>query len=269
MPLEQTWGLCQKKGKGEHLNTILAKYILKVNGMQYLQRFHEQLKERFSGSLVKVEAVKAIEPNAKEYLNKLAKAGLIEKVRWGWYWIPSEIKDAWDFLEKDKNFKVVSAQTAASLWNYDFVHRDVYVLKVTDRSYGKALEAFAERKGWKVRTEYIDKPTEVKYEKVGRLFVESVDETVVECMQDWAFTDAFATLYSNRRRIRLERLSEETYWKRISGSDVRVKQALEYGCHLVNELTGRRVFDVKETKLEDDYVKREVEEAVEKVVSLA
>ncbi|MFQ6075529.1 MAG: hypothetical protein ACE5Z5_05275 [Candidatus Bathyarchaeia archaeon] len=199
----------------------------------------------------------------------MAKAGLVERVRWGWYWVPAEVKDVWDFFEKDRNFKIISAQTAASLRNYDFIHRDVYLLKVTDRSYGKALETFAERRGWKVRTEYIAKPSDVRYEDVGGLFVESVEETVIECMQGWAFTDAFATLYSNRDRIELKRLSEEGYWKRISGSDVRVRQALEYGCHLVNELTGRRVFDVKERRLEDDYVKREVEEAVEKVVSLA
>jgi len=236
---------------------------------EYLQRLHNQLKEMFSGSLVKVETVKEIKPNAKEYLNKLAKAGLVERVRWGWYWVPAEVKNAWDFFEKDKNFKVVSAQTAASLWNYDFIHRDVYVLKVTDRSYGKALEEFAERRGWKVRTEYIDKPSDVKYEKVGGLFVESVEETVIECMQDWAFTDAFATLYSNRDRIKLKRLSEEGYWKRISGSNVRVRQALEYGCHLTNELTGKEIFDVKRPRLDDDYVKREVEEAIEKVVLLA
>ena len=236
---------------------------------EYLQRFHKQLKEKFSGSLVKVETVKAIEPNAKEYLNKLAKAGLVDRVRWGWYWVPAEVKNVWDFFRKDRNFKIISAQTAASLWNYDFIHRDVYVLKVTDGSYGKALEKFAEGMGWKVRTEYIDKPSDVKYEKVGGLFIESMEETIIECMQDWAFTDAFATLYSNRDRIKLKRLSEENYWKRISGSDVRVRQVLEYGCHLINKLTGKMMFDVKETKLEDDYVKMEVEEAVEKVVSLA
>jgi predicted transcriptional regulator of viral defense system len=238
------------------------------NVPEYLQHFHEHLKERFSGSLVKVKTVEEIEPNAKEYLNKLAKAGLVERVRWGWYWIPAEIKDIWDFLEKDRNFKVVSAQTAASLWNYDFVHRDVYLLKVTDRSYGEALEAFAERRDWKVRTEYVDK-SDADYEKVDGLFVESVGKTVIECLQDWAFTDAFAALYSNRERVRLKRLSKEAYWKRISGSHVRVRQALEYGCHLVNELTGQRIFDVKEPQLEDEYVKREIEEAVEKVVSLA
>lgn len=68
--------------------------------------------------MVKVEDIKN-EPNAREYLNKLAKAGLVERVRWGWYWIPDKIKDPWDFFEKDKGFKIISHQTAASLWNSD------------------------------------------------------------------------------------------------------------------------------------------------------
>lgn len=235
---------------------------------EYLQRFYKRLKERFSGSLVKVETAKQIEPNAKEYLNKLAKAGLIERVRWGWYWVPEKIEDAWDFFEKDKNFKIISRQTAASFWNYDFIHRDAYVLKVTDKSYGKALEEFAKRRGWRIHAQYVPKPSKENYEKVGNLLVESMEETIIECMQEWAFIDAFATLYSNRKSIRLRKLSEANYWKRVSGSSVRVRQALEYGCHLVNELTGRKIFDVKEPKLEDDYVKREIEEAVEKVVEL-
>jgi hypothetical protein len=235
---------------------------------EYLQRFHKQLLERFSGSLVKVKDVKEIEPNAKEYLNKLAKAGLVERVRWGWYWVPGEVKDVWDFLEKDRNFKIISSQTAASLWNYDFIHRDAYVLKVTDRSYGKALEEFARRRGWRFHTEYVLKPSEEGYTKLGKLFVENVEETIIRCMQDWAFTDAFATLYSNRHRVQLGKLSKESYWKRISKSDVRIRQALEYGCHLINKLVGKELFRVRESGLEDAYVKREIEEAVEKVVEL-
>lgn len=235
----------------------------------YLESFHEKLKEMYGGSLVKVKTVKEIEPNAKEYLNKLAKSGLIERVRWGWYWIPEEIASAWDLFGKDRNFKIISAQTAASYWNGDFVHRNMYVVKVTDRSYGRALEALAGRRGWDVRTEYIKNHHEVNYEKVDGLYIESLEETVIECMQEWAFTDAFATLYSNRESIILKRLSEEAYWKRISGSDVRVRQALEYGSHLINELTGIRLFDTNQTDLNDDYIKREIQETVEKVVALA
>jgi hypothetical protein len=233
---------------------------------KYLTEFNEKLR-LFKGSLVKVKSVKDIEPNAKEYLNKLSKGDLIERVKWGWYWVPAKIKDVWDFLEKDKNFKVVSAQTAASFWNNDFVHRDVYVLKVKEKSYGKALKEFARKNGWNIEVEYLKDPTKIKYRKVGNLLVEDIEENVIECLQNWAFTDAFATLYENRDRINLNRLYKESYWKRISKTNVRVKQALEYGFHRLDELSGVE-FPHRETKLEDDFVKREIDEAIEKVVEL-
>src|SRR5665647_261167 len=125
---------------------------------EYLTQFSKKLKP-YKGSLVRVKSVIGTEPNAKEYLNKLSKEGSIERVKWGWYWVPTEVKDVWDFLEKDQNFKVVSAQTAASFWNNDFVHRDVYVLKVKDKSYGKALKEFGKKKGWNFEVEYFEYST--------------------------------------------------------------------------------------------------------------
>ncbi|MEM3407057.1 MAG: hypothetical protein QXY18_00415 [Nitrososphaerota archaeon] len=233
---------------------------------EYLKRFNERLRKRYAGCLVKIKDVKKIEPHAKEYLNRLAKIGLIEKVRWGWYWVPDDIKDPWDFFEKDKGFKIISCQTAASLWNDDFIHRDAYSLKVSDKSYGKALEEFAKRRGWRIQVEYSTKLT--NYRKVGKLFIEDINETITECMQRWAFMDAFAVLYLNKNRIMLEDLSKKNYWKRIRGTKVRVRQALEYGCNLINELTNRKIFNIRRPKLSDEYVKREIEEAVEKVVEL-
>jgi len=234
--------------------------------VNYLKRFNQRLRERYAGCLVKVEDVEKIEPNAKEYLNKLAKAGLVERVRWGWYWIPDDIKDPWDFLEKDKGFKIISNQTSASLWNNDFIHRDTYSLRVSNRSYAKALEEFAKKRGWRFQVEYSPKP--ISYRKVGKLFIEDIDETIVECIRIWAFMDAFATLYSNRDKLRLEDLMKQGYWKRIRGTHVRVRQALKYGCSLINELTGKEMFKVKKPKLKDEYIKREIEEAVERVVEL-
>lgn len=234
---------------------------------EYLQHFYSRLKERYAGSLVKVEDTKHIEPNAKEYLIKLAKAGLIEKVRWGWYFIPNDVKDAWDFFEEDRGFKIICCQTAASLLNQDFVHRDAYSLKVSDKSYGRALEEFAKRRGWRISVEYVAKPK--GYTRIDRLLVEGVDETIIECMQKWAFMDAFAVLYTNRKSIRLEELLKRNYWQRVSGTKIRVRQALEYGCRLINDLTDERIFDVRGRKLGDDYVKSEIEEAVEKVVELS
>ena len=230
----------------------------------YLTEFNEKLSP-FKGSLVRVNSVRNIEPHAKEYLNKLAKEGLIERVKWGWYWIPTKVEDFWDFLEKDKNFKVISAQTAASFWNNDFIHRNVYVLKVKDKSYGQALKEFSKKKSWNVEVEYSKDASKIKYRKVGSLRVEDIEENVIECVQNWAFADAFATLFENRHKINLDRLYKESYWRRVSKTNVRVKQALEYGFHQVSELGGVE-FPHRETKLEDDFVKREIDEAVEKVV---
>jgi hypothetical protein len=232
----------------------------------YLKEFHEKLRE-WEGSLVRVKTIKEVEPNAKEYLNKLSKEGLIERVKWGWYWVPTEIKDIWGFLEKDKNFKVVSAQTAASFWNNDFVHRDVHVLKVKDKAYGKALKEFGKKRGWVVEVEVSKDPSKINYRKIGNLFVEEMEDNVIECLQNWAFTDAFATVYENRDRINLKRLYKQSYWKRISKTDVRVKQALEYGFHQMSELSEVKI-PHKEPRFRDDFVKREINEAVEKVVEL-
>jgi len=233
----------------------------------YLKEFHEKLRD-WKGSLVRVKSVKNIEPNAKEYLNNLSKEGLIERVEWGWYWVPTKIKDIWDFLERDKNFKVISGQTAASFWNYDFIHRDVYVLKVRDKSYGKALKEFAKKRGWNVEVKYSKEFSKIKYKKFGNLLIEDMEDNVIECLQNWAFADAFATLYANRDRINLDRLYKESYWKRISKTNVRARQALEYGYQRINELSGEKLFSAREPKLEDDFVRREIDEAVEKVVEL-
>lgn len=233
---------------------------------EYLQEFSKRLRP-FEGSLVRVNSVKEIEPKAKEYLNRASKEGIIERIIWGWYWVPTEIENVWDFLVKDKSFKVVSAQTAASFWNNDFVHRDVYVLKVKDKSYGKALKAFAKKKGWNIEVEYSKDPSKIRYRKVGSLLVEDIEENVIDCLQNWAFVDAFATLYENRNKINLKRLYKESYWKRISKTNVRAKQALEYGFHQLEEISGVE-FPHRETKLEDNFVKREIDEAIEKVVEL-
>jgi hypothetical protein len=234
---------------------------------EYLQRFREELAREWRGSLVKVNTVKKIEANAKEYLNKLAKAGYVERVKWGWYWVPDKVEDPWDFLQKDRNFKVIAAQSAASFWNNDFIHREAIALKVDDKSYAKALQEFGAQRGWNFILEYAD-PSKIRYRKFGNLFVEEIEDSIIDCIQNWAFIDAFATLYSNRRRVRLKQLLERAYWKRISKTNVRARQALEYGCSLLNKSLGKNIFPVRELKLEDMYVKREIDEAIERVVEL-
>jgi hypothetical protein len=99
--------------------------------------------------------------------------------------------------------------------------------------------------------------------------VENREQSIVDCIQDWAFTDAFAVLYANRRRINWDELLHDSYWKRVSGTNVRVRQVLEYAGSLFNELPDRRIFKTKKPRLEDDFIRREIEESVEKVVEIA
>ena len=49
---------------------------------------------------------------------------------------------------------------------------------------------------------------------------------------------------------------------------MRVRQALSYGCYRFNELDGNKIFPVRKTNLEDSFVSREIEEAIEKVIDL-
>jgi len=64
-----------------------------------------------------------------------------------------------------------------------------------------------------------------------------MDETIIECLQIWTFMDAFATLYLNRDS-KIRGFYQKSYWRRIKGMEVEIRQALEYGCSLINELTG-------------------------------
>ena len=231
---------------------------------EYLDEFNERLRKDWRGSLVKVEQVK--EPNAREYMHSLARAGCVEHVSHGWYWIPDEVESFYDFLRADKNFKVVSGQSAASFWNNDFVHRDVYSLKVKDKSYAKTLKAFAGIKGWKVEIEVVkDEPA---YVERNGLKIEPISDSIIECLQIWAFADAFSALYLNRAHVRLKELSRKAYWKRLPKTSVRVRQVLEYGSEKINELTNKRIFNVKGVDIEDDFVRNELDEAAERVVKL-
>lgn len=244
----------------EKVNALLAIHI--SFAIQYekviimrLEQFYRDLKQSWAGSLVRVRHVR--HRHAKEYLHQLAGQGLVERVAWGWYWVPAPIEDAWDFLAKDKNFKVVAGQTAASLWNGDFVHRDAYVVNVRDGSYGRALTAFGQSRGWSFQVEVAKPPA---YTKMDGLLVETAAETVADCVRRWAFMDAFAVLRGHPR-IDASRISRKYYWQRLPGTQMRIRPVLEYG---IARLHGR------ETKaLSDPYVQQEVDEAVEKVLELA
>ena len=224
-----------------------------MKSLKDLKKFYEQLKEKYAGSLVKVKELEKIEPNAKKYLRELAKKGLIEKVKRNWYWILDEIKDPWDFFEKDKNFKIISCQTAATLWSLGLIGGEAFTVKVLDKSYGKALKEFFKRRSWKILVEVVSKPT--SYVKMDGLLVESLDETIIECLQRWAFIDAFATLYVNREKTDLKTLLKKAYWRRVREKNVRVRQVIEYGCYLFNEMAKGKMFDVRKPKIKDRYIK--------------
>jgi hypothetical protein len=262
---------CQLVLRGEQETfKYLAKHILKVNDVtDYLMKFNNKLKRKYKGSLVKVENIKTIEPNAKKYLNNLAKVNNIEKISWGWYWVPSKTKDFFDFLRQDKNFKIITSQTAASFWNYDFIHRDTYAIKVINKSFGKALHVFCTRKGWDVKVEYIKPSSNIKYSNSRGLLIEDMEDNIIDCLKNWAFTDAFATIYENKNNIDFNRIFKRTYWMRISRSKVRIKQALEYGCSKMNEAIGRNLFPSRVIEFTDQYIKREIDESIEKVMDLA
>ena len=235
--------------------------------MDYLDQFLRALRSQWKGSLVRVSEAEESETNAKKYLNQLAKRGDVERVTWGWYWIPATYKDFFDFLAKDRHFKVLHKQTAAAFWNGDFVHRDQFRVAVSDKSYRRALEAFTQSRGWNTEVETRQfEPSD--YRKSGRLYVEALEDTIVDCVKEWAFTDAFASLYQNYRSIDWDRISKR-YWERAARSDARVGQILKYATNVMNRESGKSIYPTTHARVTDEFVRRQVEEAAEKVVEFA
>jgi hypothetical protein len=221
---------------------------------EYLREFRKRL-DGHKGSLVKVASVRS--PHAKEYMPKLAKEGGIESVAWGWYYVPGrrEPEAPLDFLAADGNFKVLTGQTAASVWNGDFIHREAVTLTVDDPSYGRALQSFGKKKGWSFAVDYNPKARKIRTKKIGKLLVQAPEATVVDCFKRWAFVDAVATL---NPRMHLDKLARESYWARIPKTDVRIGQALTYVSH--------RLFGAEaDAQISDDFVRRGLDEAIEKV----
>jgi len=212
--------------------------------MMCLESFRAALTNGWTGGLFRVRDVERVHPRAKEYLHRLSKRGVVRRVGWGWYYIPEEYRDPWDFLAKD---------------------RDIYRLAVEDRSYKRALEGFARQVGWNFEVEYYNK-VPYEYVKIDGLLVEAPESCIVSCMSEWAFTDAFAILYFRKEEIDFEKLKRMARWKRISKTDTRVWTAVKYGYSLLNGKLRRQVFRVRSTDLKRDDVKELIEEAIEKVI---
>lgn len=235
--------------------------------MDYLNRFRGRLERGWRASLISVAEARAIDPNAKKYLSQLAGKGRIEKVSWGWYWIPGKCRDFFDFMARDKHFKVLQKQSAASLWNGDFIHRDSFTVAVCERSYARALKSFASSRGWNVEVE-TRKFERAQYQGMRGLPVESLEETIVDCVKEWAFADAFASVLRNFNAIDWDRISRH-YWERIPRSNVRVGQILRYGTATLRRATHDPDCRPTRTRITDDFVRRQVVEAAERVVDLA
>ena len=230
----------------------------------YLKEFHRELKG-YEGSLIKVSSAKRMNRNAKEYLAKLVRKGAVERAAWGWYYIkPRKSADLLGFLRQDRNFKAIIGQSAASFWNHDFVHRESLSVIVDSLSFRKALESFAKKKGWEIAVDYSKNPRKSGFARIKGLSIERPGISIIECMKKWAFVDAVAVLASWKDRIDWKRLARDSYWSRISGTGVRVRQAIEYVASMLK--IKAKNFRPRKTRIKDSFVRQELDEAVEKVM---
>ena len=244
---------------------IIANIYQKVTTM--VDEFYSKLRKEYEGSLVKTKIAKSLDENAKEYLYRLAKEGFIEYVSWGWYFIGTDTNDFMEFIGKDKNLKIIAGQSAASFWNYDFVHRDSYTILVNDKSYMEAMKQFVKLRGWDVGISYSN--ILPMYVKKGNLLIEDLEPTIFDCIDRWAFLDAFSVVYVQRKKIDLIKLVKENYWRRIPKSDIRTGQILGYGFKKLNQAIKKNTFPAYKTNLKDTFITRSIDESIERVIEFA
>ena len=108
-----------------------------------------------------------------------------------------------------------------------------------------------------------------KYEKIGPFYVKVLEENILDCLSRWAFLDAFATIYEQRRKIALENFLTKNYWRRIPRTDVRVGQVVGYALKKFNEVAGKKIFPEHTSRLENDFIRETIDEAVAKVMEFA
>ncbi|MBI4455273.1 MAG: hypothetical protein HY644_05170 [Acidobacteria bacterium] len=230
--------------------------------MEYLNKFLEKIEKEWKGSLVSVRNAGKIDRNAKKFLSQLAAQGKVTRVTWGWYWVPVRRKSVLEFLAKDRNFKVLQKQSAASVWNGDFVHRDIVSVAVQDASFARALRAFAKQQGWGISVETRRlKPG--SYKRIDNLYVEALEDTIVDCIKQWAFEDAFAAVQQNRDSLDWNKISKHA-WERIRRTNARVSQVLKLGSAMIEGKSE----DSTRIRIADFFVRQRVEEAARKVLDL-
>ena len=100
------------------------------------------------------------------------------------------------------------------------------------------------------------------------MYVESLEDTIVDCVKDWAFADALSSLHENKDRVDWRRIFSHS-WERISGTNTRVGQVVKYGTSIIGRETGSSAYAESKTAIPDDFVRRQVEEAAAKVIEFA
>ncbi len=229
-----------------------------------LKKFYDKLYKNFKGSLVTYNHVKNIDKNAKEYLNQLADKNKIDEIITNWYYIKDNFKDEIDFLSKDKNFKIISGISAASFWNYEFIQHNVCRVLVNNKEYAKTLEKFSEKHNLKINVIYSKNLP--KYIKADNLLIETIEYCIIDCLTDYAFIDAFSTIYEQKKDINLENLLKLSYHKTLPNSNIKLNQILYYAFNKFNEISERRIFADYNVNLKDHFIKRSLDEAIEKIL---
>ena len=70
--------------------------------------------------------------------------------------------------------------------------------------------------------------------------VEAPKSCLVNCVADWAFSDAFAVLHFRKDEISFDKVRALSRWRRISKTDIRAWAVIKYACSLFNESLERR-----------------------------
>lgn len=145
--------------------------------------------------------------------------------------------------------------------------RDSFTVAVRNSSYARALKTFAKSQGWNVEVETRDFEKN-QYRRMRGLPVEELEDTIVDCVKEWAFADAFASVRQNKDAVNWDRISRH-YGERIPQSNIRVGQVLKYGTAMMRSRSGDLEHGAHLARIPDDFVRRQVEEAAERVSELA